>query len=634
MKAVEQLRAAGKLPSPKGVALAIIEVSRDENASVDEIVRVAQTDPALCARLLRLCNAAGNGARPVVAIRDAVMRLGMRVVRQSALTFSMVDQHIGGPCKGFDYDGFWSHSLLMGVAAQALGAECGVAAKEELFSCGLLAQIGRLGLATAYPEQYALVVAGGDAGEALMERERAALQMTHRDLTKAILEESGFPGALGEPIYYHGKPVESGFHEGSRPYQLVNLFHLARKIADLGVASEVDRYGKVSELMLLGGKIGLDAEGFGALFDGVIEQWQDWGRLLKIRAGAPPRFDRISEAPAPRVEGDASGRERVVLLVEDEPMARMRVEAMLRTILGCKVHVAENGREALALAVEVHPHIVVVDWVMPVMDGLELCRALRASSWGESMYVIMLTGVDNEGKIVEAFEAGVDDYIMKPVNARSLDARMRAALHYVKLLEAWEKDRLQLKQFAAELAISNRRFEHAAMTDLLTGLPNRRAGMEALGKAWTLADRSKKPVAVLVADVDHFKAVNDRYGHEVGDRVLQAVGKAMQGVARQNDSVCRLGGEEFLLVCHEADARAAVVVAERLRRCVREVRVESGIGALQVTVSVGVSVWEPTVKDRDTLVRRADQALYAAKHSGRDRVVLWSGEQRRTDLPC
>lgn len=225
MKGIEELRAAGMLPSPKGVALAIIEVTRREDAGIDDIARIVQTDPALCARLLQLCNGAAQGARPVVSARDAVMRLGIRTVRQSALTFSIVDQHLGGPCAAFDYEAFWSHSLLMGVAAQLLAGFSGIAAKEELFSCGLLSLIGRLALATAYPDQYALVLSGSREASDLIGREKEVLGMTHRDLGKAILFECGLPGAFVEPLYYHEKPDESGFKEGSRPYQLAHLFY-------------------------------------------------------------------------------------------------------------------------------------------------------------------------------------------------------------------------------------------------------------------------------------------------------------------------------------------------------------------------------------------------------------------------
>jgi diguanylate cyclase (GGDEF)-like protein len=272
----------------------------------------------------------------------------------------------------------------------------------------------------------------------------------------------------------------------------------------------------------------------------------------------------------------------------------------------------------------VTPQIVVTDWLMPVMDGLEFCRALRATDWGQSMYVIMLTGEETEEKIIEAFEAGVDDYVTKPVNVRALSARMRAALHYVKLLDAWERDRAQLKQFAAELATSNRRLEHAAMTDLLTELPNRRAGMESLARFWSASMRTGQPVAALMIDVDYFKSVNDRHGHAVGDRVLQEVARAIQSAARKDDSVSRIGGEEFLLVCHDADPRAALLAADRLRRLVKALKISVGGVDIQVSVSVGVASREAGMESEDDMLRAADKALYAAKNAGRDRVCLFA----------
>jgi two-component system cell cycle response regulator len=222
-------------------------------------------------------------------------------------------------------------------------------------------------------------------------------------------------------------------------------------------------------------------------------------------------------------------------------------------LLGCTCPHAENGQEALALALEVMPQIVITDWLMPVMDGIEFCRALRATDWGQSMYVIMLTGEETEEKIIEAFEAGVDDYVTKPVNVRALSARMRAALHYVKLLEAWEGDRAQLKEFAAELAISNRRLEHAAMTDLLTE-PAQSTGRH--GGAHPILERfpAHHSAGGGADDRRGSLQVDQRpHGHAVGDQVLQEVAKAIQNSARKDDIVSRIGGEEFLLVCHDAD---------------------------------------------------------------------------------
>lgn len=624
MSKVEQLRVAGQLPSPKGVALAIMEICRREDATLDEVARVVQTDPALSSRLLRQANSAAQGGRAVAAVRDAVLRLGMGSVRQLAMGFSLVDQYSTGPCRAFDYMEFWSHSLLMAVCCQELCRVVRVGTPDELFACGLLARIGELALASAYAEEYAAILDTRSAGAALLAIERARLETDHAEFTAAILADCGMPKVLAEPVFFHEAPETSGFVEGSRPFQLTHLFFQARRMADLGRASEIERHNKLAELMRLGGQIGLDAETFGALFDRAIEQWQNWGELLKIPAAPLPSFDSMVKAPAPRPEQDAGIACKTVLLVEDEPTSRLMTEAALRNQLGCTVYTAENGREALALAVQAMPQIVISDWLMPEMDGLEFCRALRATEWGQSMYVIMLTGVETEDKVTEAFEAGVDDYIVKPLNNRALHARMRAALHYVKLLEAWEHDRAQLKQFAAELAISNRRLEHAAMTDLLTGLPNRRAGMLALEKAWSVSQRSEQPVAVLMIDVDHFKSVNDQYGHAVGDIVLQEVAKAIQSAARRHDSVSRIGGEEFLLVCQETDSRTALVVAERLRRMIKGLELNFAGARIRATVSIGVAAREAGLADADALVQGADTALYAAKNAGRDRVCLYS----------
>lgn len=624
MSKAEQLRISGQLPSPKGVALAIMELCRREDVALGEVARVVQTDPALSGRLLRQANAAINGGRAVASIHDAVLRLGMNAVRQLAMGFSLIDQYAQGPCRAFDYEAYWSHCLLMAVASQELGRLSRVATPDDLFACGLLARVGELALATVYPAEYAEVLEANVAGEALLTTEREHLETDHAEFTAVIMVDCGMPKALAEPVQYHEVPEKSGFLEGSRPYQLTQLLFQARCMADLGLANEPDRHNKVSELMRLGGKIGLDAGTFGELFDRVIQQWRSWSELLQIKSAPVPSFDSMANAPAPRPDHDQWTACKTVLLVEDEPTNRLMTEALLHNLLGCTVHTAENGREALALALQVMPQIVISDWLMPVMDGIEFCRALRETEWGQSMYVIMLTGVETEEKVAEAFEAGVDDYIVKPVSTRSLHARMRAALHYVRLLEAWEHDRAQLKQFAAELAVSNRRLEHAAMTDLLTGLPNRRAGMQALAKAWSVSLRTSQPVAVLMIDVDHFKSINDSYGHAIGDRVLQEIARVIQSAARKHDNVSRVGGEEFLLVCHDAEQQTALVVAERLRKLIKALRIELDKDVIQMTASIGVATREPAFAEADDMVQSADKALYAAKQAGRDRVCLFT----------
>ena len=621
-KTVEQLRLSGQLPSPKGVALAIMDICRRDDATIEAIARIVQVDPALSSRLIHLANAAATaGGRPVASVPDAIQRLGMVTVRQVAVCFSLMDQYHTGPCKAFDYDRFWSHSLLMAVAMQALGAFGRLGSPDELFACGLLARIGYLALATVHPAEYSELLEKCPDQNRLAELERAHLQADHNDFTAAILADCGIPGALAEPVYHHETPDRSGFAEGSRPYRLVQLLHQARRVADMGLAPDHARSSIISELMLLGGKLGLDGNELGDVLDRILARWGAWGELLHVPARRLPSFASMAAAPAPKSDAPKTSAIRV-LLVEDEPTSRMLLEAQLISLTGPEVRSASNGEEALALALKLQPHIIVTDRVMPVMDGIALSRALRATDWGQSMYVLMLTGVDTEEEIVEAFEAGVDDYVTKPVNLRALSARMRAALHYVQLLEAWERDRAQLKQFASELAISNRKLEHLALTDLLTGLPNRRAGMATLSQAWSAATRSRQGMSVMMVDIDRFKSINDTHGHAVGDRVLADVARLLRASARNDDHVIRLGGEEFLVICQNTDLRSSLEAAERLRRKVAAASIEAGRALLHVSISIGVASRESTMPDPDSMLAAADQALYAAKQGGRDRVCL------------
>ncbi|MGB7648892.1 MAG: HDOD domain-containing protein, partial [Pseudomonas fluorescens] len=332
MDKIEQLRINGQLPSPKGVALAIMAICRREDATLEEVTRVVQTDPALSARLLRLANSAAQAGRAVASINDAVMRQGMAAVRQLAMGFSLVDQYPQGPCQGFDYAGFWSHSLLMAVASQELGSVVRAGSPDELFTCGLLGQIGRLALATVYPADYAVVLEQAANGATLLELERTHLEVDHNAFTAAILADCGIPKALAEPLLNHEAPERAGFVEGTRPYQLAQLFFQARRIADLGLTSEAERHGKISELMRLGGQIGLDAGAFAELFDRIVAQWQAWGELLKVPVAALPTFDSMAHAPVPRPKQEPESHGMRVLLVDDEPTSRAMTERVLHKL--------------------------------------------------------------------------------------------------------------------------------------------------------------------------------------------------------------------------------------------------------------------------------------------------------------
>lgn len=621
---IKQLNISALLPSPKGVALALLEACRKEDITIGEITKLIQTDPALSGRLIHKANLAGQSARPITSVSEGVSRVGLAVVKQLALGFSLIDQYQGGPCKGFNYQQFWSHSLLMAIAMQELGKIIRVCPVDELFACGLMTRIGCLALATIYPGTYTELLEKQNSSASLTMLEQEFLETDHNQLTAAMLINFGVPNIMVEPIYYHESPNESGFSEGSRPYQIVHLLFLAKQIADLGISLESEHSKRTSDLMLLGSKIGLDTESFGHLIDQIMQDWQQWSVMLKLPAVAPPSFQKMANTQTPRPEDTIDASSLRVLLVEDELSSRLLTEGILNNILGHTVHTAVNGKEALATAIEVQPHIIITDWVMPAMDGLELTRSIRSTDWGQNIYIIMLTSLENEEDIVEAFDAGVDDYVSKPINLRAFRARLRAAWHYRQLQESWERDREQLKRFAAELAVTNRKLEHIALTDMLTELPNRRAGMNALSETWSNSERSDQSMAVMLIDIDYFKKINDTYGHATGDRVLIEIASLIRSNARKGDAFCRMGGEEFLIICQSGcnEMKSTVQFAERLRQYTKAHPVKIDENFIEVSISIGIAQKEVSAKNPDQLINLADKALYAAKNAGRNKVFL------------
>ncbi|MCB1917275.1 MAG: diguanylate cyclase [Rhodocyclaceae bacterium] len=604
-----------------------MELCQDETATLDDVARVVMTDPALSGKLIRHANAASMGGRPVVSVGEAVRRLGLGPVKQLSLGFSLVDQYGEGACEGFDYQAFWSHSLLAGLAMQRLARNNGMGPPDDLFACGLFSRIGRLALATAYPEAYAEILAATDLRDAsaLAAAERLRLQIDHNQLAAAMLADWGFPPALIDPVEYH-EAIDSGrFDAGSRGLQICESLRLAVCIADLGQVDESARHALVPDLMCVAGRVGLDEEELGELLDPLIGQWHEWGEILNVPTHQLPSFAQIASAPPPRAEVTADGASLRILLVDDDESSRELIGKMLVDSCGHEVQLAADGRSALAMAVDSRPQVVITDWLMPAMDGLELTRALRATEWGQVIYVVMLTGAGTEAQVEAAFTEGVDDYLNKPVGEVELRARLRAAWRYVKLHDEWERDRAQLKRIASELAVSNRKLEQAALTDALTGLPNRRAGMSLLEQAWSVSRRGDQPLSLMMVDVDRFKAINDAHGHAGGDAALTAVATTLRAEARKDDWVCRVGGEEFLVICPNTPLPAAARTAERLRLAVRKLAVAVGDRSVAVTVSIGLAGREPLTQDADSLVRDADKALYAAKHAGRNRCCLVRG---------
>lgn len=617
-----------RLPSPQGVALAIMEACRREEVTANEVASLVQTDPALTGRLLAQANSAAMGARPVVSVPQAVSRMGLLAVRQLALSFSLLDQYSQGMCAGFDYPGFWSHSLLIGLAMREIGPLCELGAADELFSCGLLARVGNLALATAYPDEYTKLLLTGAQGPQLLALEQQLLQTDHLHMSVSMLTQWGLPAAMVKPMLFHEDPTLSEAANGSRPRQFAQVLHLSLRLADFLVAPQGEQAYRISELTVLASKFGISADELAMHVDALTAQWQLWGKTLKVPAHEVPSFSQMAQA-ALRPDQDPDTMWLRVLIVEDDHFMRELLEVWLKEECRHSVMTVRNGQEALALALDFKPHVVLTGWSMPVMNGLELCQALRSSDWGQAIYVLMVTDKGSQNELIDAFDAGVDDYLIKPVNVRALRARLNAAWRFVRLRDAWERDHQRLTRTAAELALSNRRLQYEALSDSLTELANRRAGLIALSQAWSAATRYGHPLCVISLDIDHFKTINDRHGHAVGDSVLQSISKGLRAAARREDTVCRWGGEEFVVISPNMVLREAQLAAERLRKYIAALDIMVAGQLIKVTISLGVASWEREMADPERLLAAADKALYIAKSAGRNRIVISSQGQLR-----
>jgi diguanylate cyclase (GGDEF)-like protein len=599
-----------------------------------EVAHAIKSDPALSSRVIKAANAlVAYQSRPVVSIRDAVTVLGLNTVRQLVLGLSLMDGSRKVVCQKFDYQDFWAHSLLAAIAAQNMALQSDVGSPEEIFIVGLLGQVGSLALATAYPQEYARILGeiATNVAAKLTDLECAAFGFDHNQLTQAMLADWGLPQVFQKVVLHHEYPEQSSFAVGGRDWYLMNVLHIADYLAKVCLAQEQRRRKMVPKLILVATRLGVESDMLAKLGDKSVHEWGEWSTICGIRSVAVPPFANLLEAVPLTPDMLEIGEELPedpgtfyklrILLVDDDRAILFLLKTLLENA-GHTVVTASNGADALSLLEKSMPQLIITDWVMPRMDGIEFCKALRQNPLWRSIYVFIMTAQESTDRLVEAFEAGANDYMTKPINPKVLGARLRAGQRVVHLQEELEFDRQQLHKFADELAASNQRLQQLALTDVLTGLPNRRFANEQLERQWALAERGNRPFSCMMVDVDYFKKINDTYGHKVGDDALKQVAHILRGSSRVEDVVCRFGGEEFLLICPDISAPQAYVYAERMRQNIAEKHVDCGDGkTLSLTVSIGVANKKPTLLNTEMLLQLADKRLYAAKNGGRNRTV-------------
>ncbi len=332
-----------------------------------------------------------------------------------------------------------------------------------------------------------------------------------------------------------------------------------------------------------------------------------------------------------------------ILIVEDERVSALVLKKTLQK-LGHEVTLAENGAQAWQKLLQDEFRLVISDWMMPEVDGLELCRRMRQNQSEGYTYFILLTAKDAREDRLFGMAAGADDFLIKPMDEQELIARLQVANRILTMQEELRERSQELAQALSEmetahhmvrtmnqaleaehqaLTNANKKLQALASADSMTGLANHRTFQEQLRNEAARAVRHDTPLSVLMLDVDHFKKYNDHHGHPAGDEVLKGVARLLKETLRVEDFTARYGGEEFAAILPLTGLEDALVLAERFRAAVASY----DFPHQQVTVSIGLAQFVPGEDTPELLVTKADEALYAAKHSGRNRVYL------ATDLP-
>ena len=298
-----------------------------------------------------------------------------------------------------------------------------------------------------------------------------------------------------------------------------------------------------------------------------------------------------------------------ILIADDEPVSRRILQGLLAK-WGYTVVSVEDGNAAWELLkTSEAPRIVLLDWMMPGMNGVDVCRELRRQRPAPYTYVLLLTAKDAKESVVEGLESGADDYLTKPFNPQELKARIRVGIRLLELED--------------NLVEAREAMRFKATHDTLTGVANRGAILEMMDREIIRSRREGVSLGVLIADLDHFKMVNDSYGHLAGDDVLREVTRRMQSEIRPYDAVGRYGGEEFLILLPGCGNTATAENAERLCRAIMAQPIQAQSGLLNVSISIGAVAtgdWPEDTANR--LLQMADAALYKAKERGRNQAVM------------
>ncbi len=612
--------ASSLFPVPSPEVVEAMSVFNDTPENLNAIANIIKADVALATDLLQYANTEfiSTGSQ-VVSIHRIADQLGAKSIVHLALGFSLLSGYSKGHCHGFNYTLFWAKSLARATAAKFICNEIKAFEPDKMFVCGLLARFGELAFSNVFAQTYAEILRQHPEKERLTQLEIRNFGISSEDLTAEIFRRWNLSQTMatgGIHQLYQGK------NENTEENKKIHVLQLADQIAEL-CQFTFPQQDKLVELTQTVEKLGISASSFPALYDKIISTWKEWGNFFKIQTQSCPLYNEI-KTTAQETHDSLYNEGNVItfLIVDDDPISLLNLDKLLSR-KGHTVLSAKDGEEALQLAFEHQPQVVITDWKMPKLSGLELCKKLRTTPETQNIYIIMVTGMEGEDMIIQAFDAGADDYVVKPFTPKVLEARIRSGKRIIRYQNLINHDRKVIQQYAAKLSSANQQLQTMAMTDALTGLPNRRYAMERLRESIKEATRHGESLSCIMLDIDEFKAVNDTYGHDTGDRILKEIAEVFHSAARTYDTICRIGGEEFLIISSRNDAVQTRAFAERLRRDIEARDIVANGKHINITASFGVAQLKEGNGDGDNLINQADKAMYRAKKNGKNRVEVY-----------
>jgi diguanylate cyclase (GGDEF)-like protein len=649
-----ELKAQGRLPSIKGVALSILEASSNDDVSLARIAQIITPDPALTARLIKISNSAlYPGSRPVASLQDAIAKLGMSQVRQIALGFALVSENREGACEAFDYASYWARSIIRGSLMRQACLMMRLGSPEELFTLGLLTKIGELALATAYPDKYSPLLANGLEGRALRRKETDLFGLDAPTLSAALMEDWKLP-----PPFAQAAMMESLYKEAA-PDRIKGLHALitgAEKVAvgwvGLQEASKEERLSTLGSPtlsmvkdMIVAGKMGLDTPTEGeisTLANAAFDEAMGWLESLAILPKLKARRTRAVPRPMPSLEAPQNGAAKKSLsellmepdstlgdiraLIGSTDASSIKTIAQALAIRGGQIRALRSREQLFDELLDFVPNVLFLDYVQDP-NFVFLLESIKETDIGKELLVVIICRGEQEQKMGPLLAGGADDFVVRPFSLAQAAAKVATAEKIAGITAHLKESKEGLKRYALEMESVNKKLQLTALSDSLTGLPNRQLFNDRLSRAIELyPKKNAKKLALVMMDLDNFKNINDSFGHPTGDDMLRQMSERLKPMLRIGDTLARMGGDEFTVILRDVASEAeAVAFASKLMAKIAEpMRIQDK--ETRVGVSMGISLHPDHGSTAEALIQHADLALYKAKQTAKGSVKVYTQE--------